>query len=318
MAGSSRKAIIAALIGNGLIALTKFGAAALTGSAAMLSEGVHSVVDTGNQVLLLLGLRRAQRPPSPAFPFGHGKEVYFWSFAVAILIFALGAGISLYQGYVHLRNPEPLENVVVNYIVLGLAILFEAGAFTVALREFNAQRGELGILEAVRRGKDPSLFVVLFEDGAAMLGLLVAMTGIYLADQTGNPAFDGAASMIIGLILALTAVWLAFETQSLLIGESAARWIAASVEAVIGAADGVVGINEVATLQMGPEFILVTASVDFDSAMSADGVEEQVARITRQVKAIDPAVRRVFIEAEKPADHRREMAESLFGRDADA
>ena len=231
MAGSSRKAIIAALIGNSLIAVTKFGAAAITGSAAMLSEGIHSLVDTGNQVLLLLGLKRAQRPPSPGFPFGHGKEVYFWSFAVAILIFALGAGISLYQGYSHIRNPTPLENVAINYIVLALAILFEAGAFTVALREFNAQRGKLGILEAVRRGKDPSLFVVLFEDGAAMLGLLVALVGIFLADRTGNLVYDGAASMIIGLILAATAVWLAYETQSLLIGESAAEWLVEKVNA---------------------------------------------------------------------------------------
>ncbi len=313
MAGSSRKAIFAALIGNSLIAITKFGAAAFTGSSAMLSEGIHSLVDTGNQVLLLLGLKRAQRPPSPGFPFGHGKEVYFWSFAVAILIFALGAGISLYQGYAHIKNPVALENVVINYIVLALAIVFEAGAFMVALREFNAQRGKLSVLEAVRRGKDPSLFVVLFEDGAAMLGLLVALVGIYLADQTGNLVYDGAASMVIGLILAATAVWLAYETQSLLIGESAAEWIREAVDAAIGNSAGIVTVNEVATLHMGPNFILVTISVDFASAMSSDDVESCVAGLTREIKAIDPSVRRVFVEAEKFFDHRREIADSLPG-----
>lgn len=313
MAGSSRKAIVAALIGNTLIAITKFGAAAMTGSAAMLSEGIHSLVDTGNQVLLLLGLKRAQRPPSPGFPFGHGKEVYFWSFAVAILIFALGAGISLYQGYSHIRNPASLENVTINYIVLGLAILFEAGAFTVAFREFNAQRGKLGLLEAVRRGKDPSLFVVLFEDGAAMLGLLVALGGIFLADQTGNLVYDGAASMVIGLILAATAVWLAYETQSLLIGESAADWLVAEVNAKMADTVGIETVNEVATLHMGPNFILVTISVDFASTMNSDDVESCVARLTREIKAIDPTIRRVFIEAEKLSDHRREIDESVPG-----
>ena len=310
MAGSSRKAIYAALVGNSLIAVTKFGAAAFTGSAAMLSEGIHSLVDTGNQVLLLLGLKRAARPPSAEFPFGHGKEVYFWSFSVAILIFALGAGISLWQGYIHIIDPAPLENVVVNYVVLGLAILFEAGAFAVAYREFAAHKGQLGFLEAVRRGKDPSLFVVLFEDGAAMLGLLVALGGIALAEVTGNPVFDGAASLLIGLILAGTAVWLAYETQALLIGESAASWIVDDIRRLLSRSEGITTVNEVATLHMGPEFILVTISVDFADELGSSDVETLVAQLTRKIKAIDPSVKRVFIEAERRADHRRELAEA--------
>jgi cation diffusion facilitator family transporter len=313
MAGSSRTAIVAALIGNGLIAVTKFAAAAFTGSAAMMSEGIHSLVDTGNQVLLLMALKRAKRPPSADFPFGHGKEVYFWCFAVAILIFALGAGISLYQGYSHIMDPVPLENVFVNYIVLGLAILFEAGAFAVAFREFNAHRGELGILEAVRRGKDPSLFVVLFEDAAVMLGLLVALAGIYLADVTGNLVFDGAASMVIGLILAATAVWLAYETKSLLIGESAADWIVERVRQTLAAAEAIDTVNEVATLHMGPEFILITISVDFSSALSADEVEDSIAQLSQAIKSIDPGIKRVFIEAETLTIYRREVRESLPG-----
>jgi cation diffusion facilitator family transporter len=316
MAGSSRKAIYAALIGNGLIAVTKFGAAAITGSAAMLSEGIHSLVDTGNQVLLLLGLKRAARPPSAAFPFGHGKEIYFWCFVVAILIFALGSGISLYHGYQQILHLEPLQNISVNYVVLGLAILFEAAAFFVAYREFTAHKGKLGFLEAVRRGKDPSLFVVLFEDGAAMLGLLVALVGIALAQVTGNPVFDGIASAVIGLILGATAIWLAYETQSLLIGESAAGWIVESIRTVLRENEQIETVNEVATLHMGPEFILVTISVDVAADLSSDDIESSVTQLTQRIKAIDPAVKRVFIEAEHRRDHRREMTESL--RDSNA
>jgi cation diffusion facilitator family transporter len=311
MAGSSRKVIYAALIGNSLIAVTKFIAATVTGSAAMLSEGIHSLVDTGNQILLLLGLKRASRPPSAGFPFVHGKEVYFWSFVVAILIFALGAGISLYQGYQHILHPAPLKNLAVNYLVLALAIVFETGAFAVAFREFNRHKGSLGYLDAVRRGKDPTLFVVLFEDGAALLGLVVALIGIGLAQVTGNALFDGIASMMIGVILAITAVWLAFETQSLLIGESAASWIVAGIRSELGRSAEIKTINEVATVHMGPEFILVTISVDFAEDMGADQVEACVAQLTRRIKAIDPAVRRVFIEAERRVDHQREIDASI-------
>ena len=311
MAASSRKVIYAALIGNSLIAVTKFIAAALTGSAAMLAEGIHSLVDTGNQILLLVGLRRAARPPSTEFPFGHGKEIYFWSFVVAILIFALGAGISLYQGWRHIQHAEPLRNIAANYLVLGLAILFEAGAFFIAWREFSAHRGKLGVLEAVRRGKDPSLFVVLFEDGAAMLGLLAALAGIALTQITGNPVFDGIASMVIGCILAVAAIWLAYETQSLLIGESAASWIVERIREVLRGRPDIEHVNEIATLHMGPEFVLATISIEVASDVSAESVEECVAALTGEIKAIDPSLRRVFIEVERRSDHEREIADSL-------
>jgi cation diffusion facilitator family transporter len=303
MAGSSKKAIYAALAGNSLIAVTKFVAASITGSAAMVSEGIHSLVDTGNQVLLLLGLKKAAQPPSKDFPFGHGKEIYFWSFVVAILIFALGAGISLYKGYQHVLHAEPLTNVAVNYIVLAAAILFEAGAFYVAYKEFAKEKGDLGLLEAVHRGKDPSLFVVLFEDGAAMLGLLVALAGIALAQVTGNPIFDGIASMVIGLILGGTAFWLAYETKSLLIGESASNWVVDGIRDLLASQADIKSVNEVATLHMGPDFILAAVSADFADGMSADELERRVTTLTREIKAIDPSVRRVFIEAERRIDH---------------
>ncbi|MES0327766.1 MAG: cation diffusion facilitator family transporter, partial [Gammaproteobacteria bacterium] len=215
MASGSKKVIYAALVGNTLISITKFAAAAMTGSSAMLSEGIHSLVDTGNQVLLLHGLRQAKKPADENFPFGHGKEVYFWSFIVAILIFALGGGISIYEGISHIRHPEPMSNPMINYVVLSLALLFEGAAWLFAFREFKQVKGKWGYLEAIQRAKDPSIFVVLFEDSAAMLGLLVAFAGILLSQTTGILYFDGAASVIIGFILIGTSMWLAYETKSL-------------------------------------------------------------------------------------------------------
>ncbi len=303
MAGSSKKAIYAALVGNGLIAVTKFAAAAYTGSSAMLSEGIHSLVDTGNQVLLLFGMRQAAKPASPDFPFGHGKEVYFWSFVVAMLIFALGGALSIYQGISHMASPEPITNVMINYVVLGLALLFEFGALYVALREFNLSRGDAPVIKAVKEGKDPTLFVVVFEDSAATAGLLVAMIGIALFQLTGNPIYDALASVVIGVILVLTAVWLAYESKSLLIGESASPELRAGIEEMLTADARVVHINEVATLHMGPEFIVVTISADFVSELDADALERGVTEFNRAIKALDPRVKRVFIEAEKHTEH---------------
>jgi len=303
---SSKKVIYAALAGNALIALTKFVAAAVTRSSAMLSEGIHSVVDTGNQVLLLHGLRRSKRPPSERFPFGHGKEVYFWSFVVAILIFAVGAGVSVYEGVKHLLHPEPVENVVVSYVVLAVAMLFEGGAWWFAWREFSRVKGRFGYVEAVHRGKDPSMFVVLFEDTAAMLGLVVAFLGILLGQLTGNPYFDGGASVVIGLILGGTAVWLAWETHGLLIGEGANPEVVQAIRDIVGRYDAIGHVNEVATMHMGPDYILVNLSVDFASTASADDVEAVVRDLDRKLKAALPRVKRVFIEAEARGGGREE------------
>lgn len=206
MAGSSKKVIYAALAGNFLIAVTKFIAAVITGSSAMFSEGVHSIVDTCNQILMLYGLKRSEKPADEHFPFGHGKEVYFWSFVVAIMIFAVGSGISIYEGVQHILDPSPIDDPTINYIVLSLGIVFEGAAWYFALTEFTRAKGKWGYLEAVQRGKDPTMFVVLFEDSAAIIGLLVAMIGIFLADKTGLLWLDGLASVIIGLILGGTEV----------------------------------------------------------------------------------------------------------------
>lgn len=298
MAGSSRKVIYAALLGNSLIAVTKFAAAAISGSSAMFSEGIHSLVDTGNQVLLLHGLRKARKPPCERFPFGHGKEIYFWSFAVAILIFAVGSGVSLYEGIIHTIHPKPIANPMVNYIVLGLALLFEGVAWYFALNEFTKAKGKWGYLEAVKRGKDPTMFVVLFEDSAAMLGILVAFAGVLLVDLTGVLIFDGVASIIIGLILGGTAVWLAYETKGLLIGESANKQVTDGIRGIILQFDGIDHINEVLTMHMGPDFVLVNISIDFQDDIAAGDLEDMIARMDTEIKQRFSTVKRVFVEAE--------------------
>jgi cation diffusion facilitator family transporter len=299
MATGYKKVIYAALIGNSLIAITKFIAASITGSSAMISEGIHSLVDTGNQVLLLYGMKQAKKPADERFPFGHGKEIYFWSFVVAILIFALGAGISIYEGVIHILHPKPVTDTFINYIVLGLAILFEGAAWLFAFKEFTAVKGKWGYIEAVQRGKDPTMFVVLFEDSAAMLGLVVALVAILLVDLTGILYFDGIASILIGFILGGTAVWLAYETKGLLIGEAANRPVREGIRDIVQKADYVEHVNEVLTMHMGPDYILVNISVDFIDDAMAEDIENAVSRMDKEIKQQYPNVKRVFIEAEK-------------------
>ena len=315
MASSSKKVIYAALIGNALIAVTKFGASVFTGSSAMLAEGIHSLVDTGNQGLLLYGLHKAKKPPDAQFPFGHGKEIYFWSFVVAILIFALGSGISLYEGVVHIVHPEPIENPMINYIVLGLALIFEGGAWYLAFQEFSEAKGKWSYMQAVQRGKDPTIFMVLFEDTAAVLGLVVAFVGIWLGQVTGIPYLDGVATVIIGLILGATAVWLAYETKGLLIGESANREVVQSIRQIAGGLSEITHVNEVLTMHMGPEFILVNMSVDFQDGLSSEHVESTIAKIDHAIKEAHPRVKRIFIEAEK---RRKKVWEGLVHSSKDS
>ncbi len=299
MASGSKTVIIAALVGNALISITKFIAASITGSSAMLSEGIHSLVDTGNQVLLLYGMKRAAKPPDEDFPFGHGKEIYFWSFIVAILIFALGGGISIYEGIQHIKHPESIRNPMINYVVLSLALVFEGAAWFFAFREFNRTRGNWGYFEAIQHAKDPTVFVVLFEDSAAMLGLVVAFIGVLLSQLTGILVFDGIASVVIGLILLGTAIWLAYETKGLLIGERANKSVIRGIRNSLQGRSSIRHVNEVLTMHMGPDFILVNISVDFIDNISAQQVEADIAEIDRAIKQKYPEIKRIFIEAEK-------------------
>ena len=298
MAGSSKKVIYAALFGNGAIAITKFIAAAFTGSSAMFSEGIHSVVDTGNQVLLLFGLKQAKKPADKNYPYGHGKEIYFWSFVVAILIFAVGSGLSIYKGIAHIKHPEVITSPFINYFVLGVAILIEAFIFYIALKEFNKSKGERTYMQAIRQGKDPGLFVVLLEDLAAMLGLIVAMLGIAVSQITGNYVFDGIASVGIGIILATIAALLAFETKGLLIGEAADQEVVEGIKKIVNKYSGVQQINEVLTMHMGPDYILVNLSVEFNDEIRTDKLEEVIAKIDREAKEKYKNIKRIFIEAE--------------------
>ena len=299
MASGSKLVIIAALIGNGLISITKFIAASITGSSAMMSEGIHSLVDTGNQILLLYGMKRAAKPADEDFPFGYGKEIYFWCFIVAMLIFALGGGISIYEGIQHIQHPQPISNPLVNYIVLGLAMIFEGVAWYFAFREFSRVKGRWGYLEAIQRAKDPSIFVVLFEDSAAMLGLVVAFIGVWLTQSTGILIFDGIASVIIGVILIGTAAWLAYETKSLLIGESANKWVIRSIRELLQKQPNIEHVNEVLTMHMGPDFILANISVNFADDINVDQMEAVIDSIDSSIKLEFPQIKRVFVEAEK-------------------
>lgn len=295
---SSKKVIYAALAGNALVAMTKFIAASVSGSSAMLSEAIHSVIDTGNQGLLLYGLKRAKKPASEEFPFGHGKEVYFWSFVVAIMIFAVGAGISIYQGIHSLQNPQPIESPYINYIVLIIAMIFEGAAWYYAFKEFTRAKGKWGYLEAIKQEKDPSMFMVLFEDTAALSGLAIAFIGILLVQITGNHIYDGIASILIGCILGGTAIWLAYETKGLLIGESARPEIIKAIKDHAKQYPIVEHVNEILTLHMGPDFILVNLSLDFSNKSLAEDVEKTISEIDAQLKQQFPEIKRVFIEAE--------------------
>jgi len=303
-AHSSKKVIYAALAGNGLIAVTKFAAGFYTGSSAMLSEAIHSVVDTGNQGLLLYGIKRSEQPPDGRHPYGYGMELYFWAFVVAVLIFGLGAGVSIYEGLHKLGEPVPMTNPGVNYAVLGIAFLFEAGAWWVAFKEFRLSKGRLGYLEAVHESKDPAVFTVLFEDTAAMLGLIVAFVGILLADRLQMPMFDGIASIVIGLILAGTAGFLIYESKSLLIGEGARQTVIDGIRRIVDERQGIKTVNEVLTMHLGPRDILLNLSVDFEDRLSSEEVEASISEMEKAIKAEFPEVGRVFIEAQSWRGHR--------------
>jgi cation diffusion facilitator family transporter len=304
---SSMKVVIAALIGNGLIAITKFSAAFYTGSSAMFSEAVHSIVDTGNQALLIFGLKRSDRPADERHPFGYGKEVFFWAFVVAILLFAVGAGVSIYEGVHRLHAPEPVSSPIINYIVLGLAMIFEGGAWWVAYKEFNRIRGTRSWFRAVVEVKDPSILTVLMEDSAAMLGLMVAFVGIFLSDALDMPMLDGVASIVIGCILAGAAALLAYETKALLIGEAASPRVVSSVRSIAAAEQNISHTNEILTMHVGPEDILVNLSVDFRDGVPSEAIEATISRMERQIKATHPRVTRVFIEVQSWPRHRAAM-----------
>lgn len=301
----SKLVVVAALCGNLAIAITKFIAAGITGSSAMVSEGVHSTVDTTNQMLLLYGMKRAATPPSQSHPFGYGRELYFWAFIVALLVFALGAGISIYEGISHIRHPAPITNPVVNYVVLGISLLFEGGTWWVALREFRRQKGEMGYFEAFRRSKDPTTFTVLFEDTAAMLGLLIALAGIGASQVLGMPVLDGAASIAIGVVLAISSLLLARETKGLLLGESAHPRVRDAILDIAARDPAVRRANGVFTVQMGPASVVAVLSAEFEDALTTPEIEACIGRIEEAVEQAHPSVTALFVKPQTNASWKR-------------
>ena len=298
----SRLTLFAALAANLGIAVAKFFAAAISGSSAMLTEGFHSVVDSLNQLLLLYGQKRSLRPPDAKHPLGYARELYFWSFVVAILIFATGAGLSIYEGVRHIREPEPIRSPLINYVVLGISVLLEGASWLIAMRQFGAARGDLGWWEAIRRSKDPPSFIVLFEDSAAMFGLIVAAVGITLSLTTDDPRWDGVASVIIGCALAGVALALARESKGLLIGEAADPALEAAVRKAIDRRPEVVGVNEITTIHIGPRNIFVGLSVDFENRVPVGRVEEMIAEAEGELRSRWPAIRAIYIKPQaKPS-----------------
>jgi cation diffusion facilitator family transporter len=301
LSADSNRTLLIAFGANLGIAVAKFAAAAFTGSSAMLTEGVHSVVDSANQLLLIWGRRQARKPADECHPFGYGRELYFWSFVVAVLVFALGAGVSVYEGIVHIRHPEEAVSPVIAYGVLVVAFVLEGGSTWAAFKDFKAAKGGLGWYEAVRRSKDPPAFIVLLENGAAMAGLVAAAIGLMLAEATGNPFYDGAASVLIGIILALTAFLLAVESKALLIGEAAEPEIVEGLRAAAAERPGIVGIGRILTVHSAPDQITAMMSVDFDDSITAGEAERIVSDIEADVARRWPIVRRLYIRPEHGA-----------------
>jgi len=314
----SRRAVWAALVGNLLVASTKAGAAAFTGSSAMLSEAVHSFVDTGNEVLLLYGMRVARKRADRDHPAGYGRELYFWSFIVALLVFALGAGVSILQGVHRLRNPQPIADAYISEIVLAASFLFEGWSWLVSVREFQKVKGDLGWYQAFVKSKDPPLFMVVFEDSAALIGIVIAAAGTVAADRLGIAWADGAASILIGLVLACTSTLLARESKSLLIGEKADSALIRSMLQIANAACGRSRANGVLTIQMAPDQIMAAMSFEFDDALTAPQIEQMVADIERRIHAAHPEVTSLFVKPQNPEQYSATVREKFGENVADA
>ncbi|MDO8881096.1 MAG: cation diffusion facilitator family transporter [Coriobacteriia bacterium] len=299
--GGSKMAVVAAVVANLAVAIIKFIAAGITGSSAMISEGIHSLVDTGNGGLLLLGMDRSQRPADAGHPFGHGKALYFWSLVVAVSIFGIGGGMSLYEGIAHIRHVAPnaeLSNPTVNYIVLGIAFIVEGISFSVAMKEFRKAKGSRGAWEFIRESKDPSLYTVVLEDSAAMTGLVFAFLGVFFGHLLNNPYLDGVASIAIGLLLMSVAFVLAAETKGLLLGEGMSEKDLAELRAIVEADADVARAGDILTMYMGPHDLLVNLGVTFKPGLRAEAMHESIRRIETAIRTRHPECTRVYIEAE--------------------
>jgi cation diffusion facilitator family transporter len=291
-------AVYGAIAANLLIAIAKFTAAFFTGSSAMVSEGVHSLVDTGNQSLILLGLHRSKKPADDAHPYGYGKELYFWALIVAVVLFSLGGGISIYEGIDHLRHPGELGDPTWNYAVLAIAFVLESAASYLALKALLAASGGKGFWRALRSSKDPSVFTILAEDLAALAGIVVAFLGIYFGHRFGNPYLDGLASVAIGVILALVAVFLVYESRGLIIGESADIDVVRSIHALAEADPDVQGVERPLTMHLGATKVLLNMRVVFKPELATADLPAALDRLEAGIRALHPQISHIFIDAD--------------------
>ena len=298
MAQEAKTAIVAAILGNLAIATTKFFAAVFSGSSAMLSEAIHSLVDTGNGALILLGIRNSRKPPDFEHPFGHGRELYFWTLMVGVLIFGVGGGMSVYEGLTHLTNPKPIEDAKWSYIVLGLSAVFESISWYFGWKAFSKERRGRGVFEAIHNTKDPTSFSVLLEDSAALLGLAVALLGIFLSKSLNQPYFDGGASIVIGMLLCTIAIVMVHESRGLLIGEGVDRKTLQNLRAIVEGDEDVAHVQHLHTIYQGPRTVLMVVELRFHDSISAVDVRKAVRRLEANIQERYPEIKYVFFGAE--------------------
>ena len=307
---SERPIVILAAMGANLgIAVAKFVAAALTGRSAMISEGIHSLVDTANEGLLLVGLDQSKRSPDAEHPFSYGKELHFWSFIVAIVIFGVGGGVAIYEGITHILAPTELEDPTISYVVLGIAFILEGGSWFIAYRAVSSATAPgTSKITAIRASKDPSVVTVLLEDSAALAGLLVAGTGIFISHQLGDPRIDGLASMVIGAILAGVAVFLAAESRGLLVGERADPELIERLREIAEADEDVDSVEDIRSMHMGPDHVVVTLRVRFadrESGHMARTIERIEDRLRAEDERLGDVTMQPVNDGEREADRKK-------------
>lgn len=312
---SSQISVVAALIGDLLVAASKIVAAVRTGSAAMSSEAIHSVVDSTNELLLLYGIHRSKQKADADHPFGHGREIYFWSFVVSLLIFALGAGFSIYGGVSRILKPVPIESPIVSYIVLALAFIFEGGSWLVSLRQFRELKGELGFFDAFKLSKNPPSFMTLFEDSVALIGIFIAAASTFATVALGNPQIDGIGSVAIGLLLAGTSVFLARESKSLLMGEPAHLFVRKSILSIANSQSGCLRANGLITVQLGPDQVVAMLSLEFADTMLAPDIEEAVIGLEKLVREANPEIVALFVKPQTAKTYQEQRDRALGGSD---
>lgn len=303
----SKVTIYAALIANLVIAAIKFVAAYISGSSAMVSEGIHSVVDSANEILLLFGIQKSRKPPDEIHPFGHGKELYFWSLIVSILLFGIGGGMGIYEGITHITHPQPIEDPTLSYIVLGSAFIFEGISFVIGIKHFLKQKhANVSFWKKLELSKDPGFFVVIYENGADLIGLLIAGIGIFLSHYFENPLIDGISSILIGLVLSMIAVILIIKSRNLLIGSSARKYMVEGIDEVVKNEKNIQAVRPPLTMQMAPDDVLLALDVEFNNDLNGHDIVDTISRIEKQIKDKFPEIKHIFVEAGKLSTHKTE------------